>query len=416
MASHLVDILIPTWNNYQYLDSCVRSILRVTGLMGDLARIVIINNGSDPYEKIYAGDNRIKVINAGSNLGWEGGLKLGLEQSDTEFVCFLNDDTFIPISSGVFFQRLLAHFLDPKVAITMPVTTTAAGCQSIFNRNCPGNYADVSWGIFFCAMLRRKYLDEVGGIDDTLPGGDDLDMSFRMRKAGYRVLVDPGAFIIHHGFVTGTRVRGNHMTPGGWNSPEMSEETNIALIRKHGFKFFFSSVCNQILGTNYFQEQDTEGNLIRSIVNGDINILELGCGAHKTVDKAIGIDRVPKGFPIQTLRGEASVADITHDVQEKLPFEDGSQDLVIARHILEHCMDTVAVLKDWSRVIKPGGRLILALPDERRNNTIPLNPEHLHAFSPATLQNLTSLLGLDLKQIIDPQNGISFIAEIVKLA
>lgn len=47
------------------------------------------------------------------------------------------------------------------------------------------------------------------------------------------------------------------------------------------------------------------------------------------------------------------------------PFEDNSVSLIYASHILEHfCRNEVAVvLKEWHRVLMPGGTLRIAVPD-----------------------------------------------------
>jgi phosphatidylethanolamine/phosphatidyl-N-methylethanolamine N-methyltransferase len=46
----------------------------------------------------------------------------------------------------------------------------------------------------------------------------------------------------------------------------------------------------------------------------------------------------------------------------KLSFVDGSFDRVIAAHILEHIIEPHKALREWARVIKPGGILSLVLP------------------------------------------------------
>lgn len=45
-----------------------------------------------------------------------------------------------------------------------------------------------------------------------------------------------------------------------------------------------------------------------------------------------------------------------------LPFADGSVDDLLAFHTLEHFVDPLRVLREWDRVLRPGGALILALP------------------------------------------------------
>lgn len=47
---------------------------------------------------------------------------------------------------------------------------------------------------------------------------------------------------------------------------------------------------------------------------------------------------------------------------EPLPFEDTSFDLVVASHVLEHLSDREFALKEMSRVLKPGGLLIIGIP------------------------------------------------------
>lgn len=47
-----------------------------------------------------------------------------------------------------------------------------------------------------------------------------------------------------------------------------------------------------------------------------------------------------------------------------LPYEDGSVDEILASHILEHFSfrDAMTALKEWVRVLKPGGRIRIAVP------------------------------------------------------
>jgi predicted SAM-dependent methyltransferase len=57
-------------------------------------------------------------------------------------------------------------------------------------------------------------------------------------------------------------------------------------------------------------------------------------------------------------------ADVICDVRE-LKFDSESVDLVYASHILEHFYEheLFAVLREWRRVLKPGGKLIVRVPD-----------------------------------------------------
>ena len=403
-----ISIIIPTWSNEEFLNPCVASIIN-NGILNEFAELIIVNNGKQDIKRTFGWHPGIRIIEAGRNLGWEGGLELGMKESKSPFVVFQNDDTFLLPTAYNFYQKLLMHFHNDNVAAVAPVTTVAAGMQSIYHPGCPRLPTEASYLIFFTVMVRRSHYDAVGGIDTKLPGGDDFDLSMRFRQAGYNILIDPGAFLIHHGFKSGTRLKGDHTTKGGWNSIEMSDRTNQYLIRKHGFKNWWKTVS----GLNYSHEQqapkDLEGDLVRSFINGEKNILELGCGATKTVDKAIGIDRVPKGQPIPHLHGALSVADIVANIDEPLPVEENSQDSIIARHILEHIHNSVRTIKNWKKVLRPGGKLIIAVPDEKVTRSIPLNPEHCSVYTQESLKDLMEACGFKEIKSESSNNGVSFV-------
>lgn len=412
----LIRIIIPTFNNPEFLNPCVESIIR-TGILQDMARLTIVNNGKQPIKQMLANFPHIDVIDSDVNLGWEGGLDIALKDSDEPFVCFQNDDTFIPIHSIRFYQRLLTAFSDKTVGAIGPATTTAAGPQSIFAGNAPCRIVEVPFLIFFTVMLRREYLENVGGVDTSLPGGDDLDVSIRLRNGGYKLLLDPASFIIHHGFKTGARVHGDGYAgvKDGWNSQEMSERTNTALIKKHGFKNWFTLFSTPIkpYTSGVPCEEDIEGKLIAGLVgNGDV--VELGCGSRKTVPHALGVDRVVNGDEIPHV-GTKSVADVQADVSGVLPFDDFSKDAVICRHILEHCLDTVQTLKNWNRILRMGGKLLIAVPDEEVVSGIPLNAEHCHAFTAESLRSVAEACGFKEIKSLKTGNGISFIGYFEKV-
>lgn len=398
-------IIIPTWNLPEYFIPCAESIAR-TGALDGLCELIVVNNGDQPMDFLKDWPN-VKVIKPKSNLGWEGGLAAGLKVAQGDFICFQNDDTLIPKATQSFYSQLLWPFANTNVAAVGPATTTAAGWHSIFQKDAVRSLMDVPYLIFFTVMLRRSDLEAAGGIDVSAPGGDDLDLSIRLRKLGKRLVINPDAFLIHHAFKTGTRVRGDQNVAGGWNSKEMIDKTNQWLIQKHGFKVFLETMR----GFSYagVPSVDTEGEMVRELVRGP-KIIEVGCGSRKTVPQAIGIDHSAHGESPSNLHdGLVSVADIQADVSKPLPIEDLSVDTVIARHILEHMVDFVSAIQNWSKVLKIGGHMIIAVPNQDIINSIPLNPEHVHAFTPDSLKSVMELCGFKQIETRDPQNGISFV-------
>jgi len=406
----LATVIIPTYNNRQYLEPCVHSLILNTVDQG-LLDILIINNGDKDsvpdYGEMYKLSN-IKVIHAGKNLGWEGGLKLGVENCTTPFVVFMNDDTFIPVSSSMWAHQMMGMFSDPKVAAVGPSSNCVMGAQNIFINTPTIPNLEVNMLIGFCVMVRREALEKVGGIDTSMPyHGDDLDLSIRFREAGYKLICNKHVFVYHHGFKTGQREFGSD-----WNSVEMTEKTNNWLIRKHGLKTFMKYVFHPIVESEKVHVPDTEGDICRKYASG--KVLEMGCGGIKTVPNSVGIDIVPRGEFIPGLPGVTSIADICLDVNEPLPVEPESFDCIVARHILEHILDPINVLKNWAKALKADGKLIIAVPDQTFQSTIPLNFQHVHAYTPASLSNLMETLGWHTEVTEDGKNNISFVGVFTK--
>ncbi len=409
--SETCTIIIPTWNNPQYVVPCVNSILQHT-MSRELIKILVINNGDRELEDFLTKHPQVEIIHAGKNLGWEGGLKLGLEHTSAPFVCFMNDDTYVPFSSMLWVLRCLSEFKNQNIAAVGPSSNVVRGAQNIFLDQFSGSatlYA--KFLIALCLFVRRSDLDAAGSVDDTLSGGDDLDLSIRLRKLGKELAICRDVFVYHHGFKSGERLRGTSDKPGGWNSLEMQDATNHGLIQKHGFKAFID--CNYGGCENpdnpFHPNREVEADVVRKYIKPGV-VYDLGCGAAKTVPESIGFDRVRMGDVIPNLEGHTSMADIQANIDEELPVPDESADTIVTRHILEHCTDTIKTLRLWISKLKHDGRLIITVPDERLGKMVPLNPEHVHAFTPESLLALMHLLGMKQTSLDDGYNGISFTA------
>lgn len=57
--------------------------------------------------------------------------------------------------------------------------------------------------------------------------------------------------------------------------------------------------------------------------------------------------------------------DIIDEGDTLATIADAQFDYLITAHVLEHCDDPISALKAWLRVVKPGGHLLIAVPDMR---------------------------------------------------
>lgn len=85
--------------------------------------------------------------------------------------------------------------------------------------------------------------------------------------------------------------------------------------------------------------------------------LDLGCGNILVSPNAIGVD-FEKSADVATV-----ILDLSKPHALKM-FADKSMDFVFSSHFLEDLKDTKGTLREWCRVIKPGGYLVLYVPDK----------------------------------------------------
>lgn len=81
--------------------------------------------------------------------------------------------------------------------------------------------------------------------------------------------------------------------------------------------------------------------------------------------------------------------DLIDDGELLATVADGSQDFVVANHFIEHCEDPIGAIGNQLRVLRPGGHVVMAVPERRRSfdrARPPTSIEHLlrdHREGPA---------------------------------
>lgn len=103
--------------------------------------------------------------------------------------------------------------------------------------------------------------------------------------------------------------------------------------------------------------------------------VDLGAGTFKVLPHVISVDNCHHEMFGHHIKPDVYVEDcVKIDV-----FASQSMDFVYSSHLLEHIEDHGAALKEWWRLVKPGGYLILYLPDEDEYPKIGengANPDH----------------------------------------
>ena len=161
-----------------------------------------------------------RVIAVDENLGFAAANNLGVGETSSEYVAFLNPD--LELTEG-WLPPLIAALDDPAVAIAAPVLLHPEGHideagQAVFSdggsiaiggAHWPGgrdSYAsvmfdrDVDYASAACWVMRRSVFDELGGFStDYWPAYfEDNDLGQRARATGYVTRLVTARPVIHH--------------------------------------------------------------------------------------------------------------------------------------------------------------------------------------------------------------------------
>lgn len=184
-----VSIIVPAFNEATRIENCVRSI-QLTSY--DRYEVVLVDDGStdgtlELMKGVAAADLRIKVLSQ-PTMGRGAALTLGLRHSSGEVVVFLDADLVLSRDTV---KRVLQGFADERTGAVRGDARPAALSRGagLFRRALavsaclpgrPGNIRAVS----------RAVLEEIGPVRGDLLGGD-LELTRRVRRAGYRVAFAP---------------------------------------------------------------------------------------------------------------------------------------------------------------------------------------------------------------------------------
>jgi ubiquinone/menaquinone biosynthesis C-methylase UbiE len=103
-------------------------------------------------------------------------------------------------------------------------------------------------------------------------------------------------------------------------------------------------------------------------------VLEVGCGGGQhfdfvrhTFDRYLMTDSSEEMLAIARTRlpeNRASGVEFSRADAAQLAFPDGAFDRLVAAHVLEHLERPHEVLREWARVVKPGGVISILLPSD----------------------------------------------------
>ncbi len=122
--------------------------------------------------------------------------------------------------------------------------------------------------------------------------------------------------------------------------------------------------------------------LIREHVTPGNRLLDAGCGRYLEFSKEFSNDVQVVGIdlePALDTHNDSSPFGVRGDL-EQLPFPPNSFDLIISRSVVEHLSNPGRVFREFHRILRPGGKVILSTPNKYDYVSIlaSLTPYRLH--------------------------------------
>jgi GT2 family glycosyltransferase len=306
-------IVIPTYNHCDdLLKPCIESIQQYSDMSN--VQLIVVANGCTDNTREYLDSlgSVVETIWFDDAIGYTKATNAGIKRAGGEFTVLLNNDTMLlSQNKNRWLEMLTEPMSDPKVAMTGPLMLY-------------DDYADANVLIFFCVMIRTKVFSEIGILDEIFSpgGGEDIDFSVRLEQAGYEI---------------------KNICDIEYIPEQATNVGNFPIWHKDNQTF--KDIPEY---TKYIVKR-----------NGLINCKKYNKNIKLNLGSA-GVE-YPGYLSVDLYDQRAQVImDIT-----KLDFDENSVEEILASHVFEHLnpYKTLNILKDWLSVLKPGGKLVMEMPN-----------------------------------------------------
>jgi peptidoglycan/xylan/chitin deacetylase (PgdA/CDA1 family)/glycosyltransferase involved in cell wall biosynthesis len=206
MGSVELSVIIPTFNRVERLRTCLEALTRQTQPMSDFEVIVIVDGSTDETMTMLAGFDppyRLHYVWQ-ENSGQGAALNRGIAEASGRFCLFLDDD--IVAAPALVAEHLRAQRSTPSIVaigqlgITLPAEADwyerafAEGWQNRYESLNQG-IGSLTWEDCYSGNLSvpREMLVACGGIATDLARGLDVELGYRLVKAGGVLVYIPGA-------------------------------------------------------------------------------------------------------------------------------------------------------------------------------------------------------------------------------
>lgn len=206
-------VVIPTYNRCEMLGRTLRGLLAQT-LAPEDSEVVVVDDGSTDDTRqvvsaVAAPEERLRYFRQ-ENSGPAAARNLGVREARGDIILFTGDDC-VP-DERLLEEHVRAHeragdvgvvghiTWHPEVERTAFMAYLETGPQ--FGFNLIEDPEDVSIWHFYTAncSVRRHWIEEAGGFDEDFKHAayEDMELAYRMKQRGLRIIYRPAAVTYHH--------------------------------------------------------------------------------------------------------------------------------------------------------------------------------------------------------------------------
>jgi len=220
-ADPVVSIVIPAWNKWDYTFRCLMSLVKNTDGI-PYETIVVDNASSDETRVALPLLKGIRVHRNQENLGFARASNQGAAMARGRYILFLNNDTealpnWLPplvrildtepdvgiVGAKLLFPDGTLQHAGVGVAYAYPRPISPFHLRYRQPSEASRQRLDLPAVTGACLLIRRELCHELGGFDEAfVNGNEDVDLCFRAREKGIRVVYTPESVLYHHESVT----------------------------------------------------------------------------------------------------------------------------------------------------------------------------------------------------------------------
>ncbi|TMA61814.1 MAG: glycosyltransferase, partial [Deltaproteobacteria bacterium] len=220
-----VSIIIPVFNQKLHTFNCLKSVLENTA--GARYEAIVVDDAStDDTAAMLSQIDNLKIVRNRVNAGFLNACHIGARHAAGRYLVFLNNDTqvrrgWLAALTDVMENDANVGLVGAKLVYPDGRLQEAGGI--IWNDASGCNYGrgddpekseycflrEVDYCSGACIMVRRELWERLDGFDTRYAPAyyEDTDLAFALRQAGYKVMYQPAAEVIHHeGVSNGTAV------------------------------------------------------------------------------------------------------------------------------------------------------------------------------------------------------------------